>query len=373
MWSNGAAIFTRNGRAPWSRRPAGAIVQSYANVIFGVAFSANVAPTGGDLSTDITLWKRQLDAGVIDAATQRTLDNAYQYHGVAGMTRAKGGPAPLLIQSGWTDALFPVGQALSAYRAIRKADPKAPVALQLSDAGHNPAANHPDDVAAFVAQGTSFFDAWLEHSGARKPRPGAVTAYTMTCPATLPSGGGPFKARSYDRLARGAVRFGARRTLRITSAGASQELAAAVPGVAPTGAQCVPHEPDATSRATVARRSPGVTLLGQPVITGRVVTTGDNGQLDARVWDLDSGTNTQRLITRGVYRLTNDQRGRFRFTLDGNGWRFASGHRIVVELLGRDAPTYAPSPTPFSARLKHVRVSLPVRDRPSSERGVARP
>jgi hypothetical protein len=95
-----------------------------------------------------------------------------------------------------------------------------------------------------------------------------------------------------------------------------------------------------------------------------VRTLGDNGQLAARVWDRAPGTGMQRLITRGIYRLTDGQRGRFTFTLDGNGWKFRRGHRIFVELLGRDAPTYAPSPTAFSARLTKVRVSVPVRGRP---------
>jgi len=113
-------------------------------------------------------------------------------------------------------------------------------------------------------------------------------------------------------------------------------------------------------------------MLGQPVVSGRVGTTGRNGQLDARVWDLDTRTRTQRLITRGVYRLTENQRGRFRFTLDGDGWRFAKGHRIVVELFGLDAPTYAPSPTPFSATLTGVRVAVPVRDRPSRKLAVSK-
>src|SRR3954468_18642654 len=111
MWSNGESIFTRNGRGPWSRTPAGVVAQNYAGLIFGVAASGNVAPTGGDVSTDITAWKKQLDAGAIGPATKPTLDNSYNYHGVAGVTPATGGPAPLLLQSGWTDALFPVGQA----------------------------------------------------------------------------------------------------------------------------------------------------------------------------------------------------------------------------------------------------------------------
>ena len=38
-----------------------------------------------------------------------------------------------------------------------------------------------------------------------------------------------------------------------------------------------------------------------------------------------------------------------------------TGALIVVELLGRDAPTYGPSPSAFSATLTKVRAALPVR------------
>ena len=362
MWSNGGAIFTRNGRGPWAREPIGHVAKSYADVIFSVAGSANVAPTGGDLSTDITLWKRSIDAGVIDRTTEAVYDNAFQYHGVAGLTPPAGGAPPLLIQSGWTDALFPVPQALGAYDAVRRANPSAPVALQLADSGHNPGANHPNDIAAFVRQGQAFFDAWLKGARGAEPKPGAVTAYTMTCPASAPSGGGPFTATSYSGLARGVLRVRTRRTLRLTSTGADPKLAAKLPGPAPAGAWCTRHKPDRTSRAVLNTISPGVTLLGQPVITGRASTSGRYGQIAARVWDLDPKTNTQRLITRGVYRLADNFRGRFTFALDGNGWRFAKGHAIVVELLGRDAPAYRPSPARFSVRLSDVRVALPTRE-----------
>src|SRR4051812_30805953 len=326
MWSNGESIFVRNGRAPWSRTPTGVTVQSYAGLIFGTAFGGNVAPTGGDLSTDVTLWKQQLDAGVFNSTTQKTLDNAFDFHGVAGVTRADGGAAPLLMQSGWTDALFPVGQALGAYDAVRKTDPQAPVALQLSDSGHGPGVNHPTDVAAFDAQGLSFLDAWLKGTGGAKPAPGSVTAYTMVCPASKASGGGPYRAPSYKKLARGSVRLSAAaRKLEIASEGADSGLAAKVTGAAPPGALCKPLKPDRASGANIVAVSPGVTLLGRPVITGKVKTIGRNGQLDARVWDLDRKTHRQRLITRGVYRIKDNEKGRFRFTLDGNGWKFARG------------------------------------------------
>jgi pimeloyl-ACP methyl ester carboxylesterase len=357
LWSNGESIFTRNGRGPWSRTPTGVEAQAYANAIFGVGSAGFVAPPGGDLSADITLWKSQLDSGKFDAATTATLDNSYTYHGVAGVA---GTPSPLLLQSGWTDALFPVGQSLGAYDHIRSQSKTAPVALQVADLGHNPGANHPKDVAAFDASGLAFFDAWLKGTGS-KPVPGSVTAYTMTCPTTAAAGGGPLKASSFTGLAKSTLRFATAKALKISSKGASAKLAAELSPLAATGTHCALHTPDTTNKATLSATSKGQTLIGQTVITGKVVTKGSYGQLDARVWDLNPKTGKEQLIDRGAYRLTDNQKGSFRFTLDGNGWKFPKGHKIVVELLGRDAPTYGPSPATFSATLTKVKVALPVR------------
>jgi pimeloyl-ACP methyl ester carboxylesterase len=357
LWSNGETIFTRNGRGPWTRTPPGVEAQAYAGVIFGAAGTGRIAPTGGDLAGDLARWKAQLDSGRSDAATQATLDNSYNYHGVA----AVGGiPAPLLLQSGWTDALFPVGQSLGAYDHIRQQSARAPVALQVADLGHAPGANHPRDVAAFDVAGLSFFNAWLKGTGA-KPAPGSVTAYTTTCPTTAASGGGPYRASSFAKLARRTVRFGTTKALKITSKGASKQLAEALSPLAATGTHCATHAVDKTSKAVVATVAKGETLIGQTVITGRVAVKGRYGQLDARVWDRNPKTGRQRLIDRGAYRLKDNEKGTFRFLLDGNGWTFAKGHRIVVELLGRDAPTYGASPATFSATLTKVKVALPVR------------
>ena len=51
----------------------------------------------------------------------------------------------------------------------------------------------------------------------------------------------------------------------------------------------------------------------------------------------------QRLVDRGVYALHNDQSGRIVFQLHGNGYRFGEGHRVALQLLGRDAPYYQAS------------------------------
>src|SRR3954452_17190136 len=361
QWSNGESIFTRNGRGPWSRTPTGVTAQAYAGLIFAVAFGGNVAPTGGDISTDIRLWKQQLGAGTLGPGVQPTLDNAFGFHGVAGVAAPTGGVAPLLIQQGWTDGLFPAGQALGAYNALRKRDSKAPVALPLSDAGHGPGLNQPADGASSESQGLAFCDAWVKCSGGAKPAPGSVTAYTMVCPATKPAGGGPVQAASFNGLARGLLGFGTSAKLRIDSKGGNKALATAVSGAAGPGALCTPLKPDTKNKATFRTTSPGVTLIGHPRLTGNVVTKGRYGQLDARLWDLDRKSAKQRLITRGAYRLRDNQKGKFKFRLDGNDWKFAKVHRIVVVLLGRVAPTFGVSPTWFSASLTKLKISLPVR------------
>jgi predicted acyl esterase len=356
LWTNGEAIFTRNGRGYWSRSPLGAVTQAWADVIFTTAFGGFTAPDGVDPTADIHVWKQLLDTASQGAAARKVLDQAYLDHGVAGVS---GTPSPVLFQSGWTDALFPVPQGLAGYDAILKKNPKAPVALQVGDLGHA-AANKPADNAKFDAQGLAFFNSWLQGKG-KKLAPGTVTAFTQTCP-TLAPGGGPLTATRFSALARGTMRFGTDATLGITSAGASPELAQKVTAVGVNG--CNDLTPDATSKAVFSQNvSKATTLIGRPLLTGQVKTKGKNGQLDVRLWDLDPKANTQRFVTRGVYRLTDNQKGAITLELDGNGWRFPAGHRIVVELLGRDAPTYQPSPNAFSATFTGVKIALPVRER----------
>ena len=264
-WTNGESIFTRNGRGPWSRTPVGVEAQAYAGAIFAVAFGGFVAPTGGELSADLTLWKQQLDAGAVGPAHPgRRSTNTYRFHGVAGVT---GRPAPLLVQSGWTDALFPVRRRSAATTPCCAATRAPASRCRWATSGTRPAANHPADTQAFDRGGRTFFDAWLRGRGA-KPRPGSVTAYTMTCPASAPAGGGPYRATRFGRLARGLLALAGRRALRIDATGGerpARRRGEPAGRLAVRAARPRPDEPRGLSR-----RSPGVTLIGLPVITGRV-------------------------------------------------------------------------------------------------------
>jgi len=374
-WSSGAAIFARNGRDIWSQTPVGVVAGSYLGAIFGVPKAlAWVAPQGTpNYAADLLTWEAASEEGRDTPAVRKALQNAFDYHGVAGTT---GTPAPILLESGWTDNLFPVAQSLAVYDRVRKADPKAPVQLQVGDIGHARGTNHPEDVRRTVAGGLAWLDYYLLNKGPA-PQAGKVTAFLQTCPKTTPSSGEPVVAGSFAALARGSFTLSgaATKTQTVTSTGGDVALGEAVDPLGKVGGDACATYDTVTSpnTAVLTRRSPGLTLLGLPVVRAKVVTKGANGQLIGRLWDVDPATGKQRLIMPGAYRLTPNQRGTIAWKLDGNGYRFAAGHTIRLEIVGRSAPTYANAPNAFSAKLSGLSVTLPTRDAPSRAKGIAAP
>jgi predicted acyl esterase len=109
-------------------------------------------------------------------------------------------------------------------------------------------------------------------------------------------------------------------------------------------------------------RSDGFTLLGMTHVRADVKVTGHDALLVGRLWDVDPSTGRQRLIDRGVVRLRSSKT--VSFDLNGNGYRFVRGHRVKLELLGRDAPTYRAANRNFSVTLRDLTVTLPTRERP---------
>ena len=69
---------------------------------------------------------------------------------------------------------------------------------------------------------------------------------------------------------------------------------------------------------------------------------------------------TERLVSRGAYRLTDNQSGQITFQLHGNGYAFAPGHTAKLVLMGKDAPYLrASNDAAFTVQLSNVSVSLP--------------
>lgn len=171
-------------------------------------------------------------------------------------------------------------------------------------------------------------------------------------------------AREFSKLAAHTLTFGSQDGQTFTSEGASPAIAAAFDPVAASEVGVCEEtksemEPNS---ATYTTTSPGFVMLGLPTISARVVTRGDDGQIDARLWDV-LASGEERLVSRGVYRLTENQTGAITFQLHGNGYEFAKGDTVKLELLGRDAPYYRASNTSFTVEVSDLSVALPTNQR----------
>lgn len=361
-WSDLVDALLPNGRfldgevAPpeQSLNPIGVEIQSYVSGLYALGnASGYIAPAGAAPEADLTKW-----FGLINAGEPYTLEaeaiakQIYTYHQGYGLP---GTPAPMLLQSGWTDDLFPPSQSLRVYNASRAN--KGNAVLQFGDLGHSRGSNKENTDRAFQEQGAGFFDARLKSTGIA-PKNGSVTAYTQTCPKAAP-GGGPFTAATWGKLHPRRVLFGSEAAQLFTSAGGNPSIASGFDPIGGTSDACktvkAETEPNTANYTLI---SPGFTLMGLPTVTATIKTVGPFGEIAARLWDvLPSGE--QRLISRGVYRLTENQAGTITFQLHGNGYEFPAGDTVKLQLLGRDSPYYRASNGTFTVEATNVTVALP--------------
>lgn len=358
-----------NGSSP---TPIGVPIQSYIEGLFALgATNGFYAPPGTDPSADIVAWHTRIAAGdpYGDPYSRQIVDEIYAHHQGYGLG---GTPAPLLLESGWTDDLFPPAESLRVYDSLRAADPATDVALLFGDLGHSRGSNKGNTNRAFNDAGSAFFDAHLKGSASpAPPAKGSITAYTQTCPRNAPAGG-PFSAASWPAVHPGAVRFGSAGARSVTSAGGNPSTARAIDPIASTDA-CTTVG-DETAPGTAVYRAPkvtgaGYTLMGLPTVQATVAAIGVGPQLDSRLWDVGPD-GRQTLVSRGAYRLADNESGTVTFQLHGNGWRFAPGDTPKLELLGTDPPYLQPNKAAFSIRVSDVVAELPTLERPGGSQVV---
>jgi fermentation-respiration switch protein FrsA (DUF1100 family) len=360
-WSDLVDALTPNGRfldtevAPFAQsyEPFGVEIQSYVSGLYALGNASGfIAPAGADPEADLTKWFAATNAGEpANPEDEAIAKQIYTYHQGYGLP---GKPAPMLLQNGWTDDLFPPSQALRIYNAVLAM--KGKVVLQFGDLGHSRGSNKENTDHAFQEQAASFFEAKLKKIG-KPPANGTVTAYTQTCPQGAP-GGGPFSAKRWSKLHPHTLTFGSGAAQLFTSAGGNPSTATAFDPIATTDACMTVEAETEPNTANYTLTSPGFTLMGLPTVKANVKTIGPFGEIAARLWDvLPSGE--QRLITRGVYRLNENQEGTITFQLHGNGYEFPAGDTVKLQLLGRDAPYYRASNGTFSVEVSNLTVSLP--------------
>jgi X-Pro dipeptidyl-peptidase C-terminal non-catalytic domain len=283
-----------------------------------------------------------------------------------GIPMPAGGPAPTAIQSGWTDTLFPVSEALHYANAVHAAGDHTPLLLMFDDVGHGWAQGKAADQARTNQAGIAFLDAVM--LGHRQPQTGVI-AIAQTCPTSAPSGPETTGA-SLSALAPMSVVLRGASAQTVRSDGGDPSTAAAL-DPAYHSPLCHPL-PAAAEPGTATYQAPvgqGFTLLGGATITARLHVVGNYPELVGRLWDV--GTDgTRQIVAMGVFRpsvnqstgtsssATGDET--VRFELNPNEYHFAAGHHVELELVGSNAPYFRASNGTFSITVTGLRATLPV-------------
>ena len=357
---NGRFLDTQVAPPGQSLDPVGIEIRSYVSGLYALGKSSGYycgdAPASSpctnpdaDLTGDLAL----INAGEpASPEAQARVAEIYAHHQGYGIP---GSPSPLLIENGWTDDLFPPEQAIRIYN---QASGSSPVSLQFGDLGHSRGSNKPTVNQAFNGQGAAFFGRYMRGTSGG-PAPGSVTAYTQTCPSTAPDGG-PYSGPSYQRLHTGTISFGSPASQVVTASG-DHATSSQFDPIAGTSDACKTIS-SSTAAGTATYNydtGSGFTMLGLPTVTATIQTIGDFGELDSMLFDV-APDGTERLISRGAYRLTNNQSGPVTFQLHGNGYAFAPGHTVKLVLLGSDDPYLRKSnDTAFTVQVSNLTVTLP--------------
>ena len=385
-WSDLAYSLTPNGsfldyvRKARYRGRFGVLKESLVNGLYfsGLGAPGLYAPAGTDPAADLTGWRDLLLAGEPydgNPEAQAILDEITSHHSAYYINPGVE-PAPVLYANGFTDDLFPADEALRFYNRTRAKHPDAHLSLVFGEIAGHPRSTSKENVNALLGERQlEWFDHFVLGQG---PAPfEGVTAFTQTCPESEP-GGGPYRARTWARIAKGEIRFRDRAARSIAPDAGDPAIAARFDPVTGDGACATADGADQPGSASY-RLDPapegGYTLLGSPTVIARFTLPGETSQVAARLLDVDpSGEET--LIARGLWRPETGGPTKQAFQLHANGWHFAEGHVAKLELLpadNADGPLGGygrPSNDQQEVTASNLQLRLPVREKPGALDGL---
>jgi dienelactone hydrolase len=355
-------------RGPDGSAPIGVEKASYVTGLYGLGLaSSNYAPPGTDPGADLTTWYGLINAG--EPYDSNPLANSIiaeitAHHSSYYIDHSQA-PAPLLIQSGWNDDLFPVDEAVRFYNRTRSQYPADPISLFLIDDGHARSQNKPADEALFLARENAWFDHYLQGVGAAPSS--SAEALTTTCGG--PSEG-PFEAADWQSLSPGEIRFGGEAAQTVLPAAGDPSIGAAFDPIAGSGACATASGADQAGAANyrLSVPAPGFTLLGSPTVIADLGTVNADSALAARLLDVGPD-GKERLLARGLLRPGSGGEDVV-FQLHPQGYRFAGGDTVKLELLPSDPPYSRPSNMQAPITVSNLELRLPVREQPGDLGGL---
>jgi predicted acyl esterase len=343
---------------------------SFVGGLFGTgAVESNYAPPGTNPEADLISWKALIDSGEpyeSKPQAQEILDQITTYHSSYYIDHSQP-PAPLLIQNGWNDDLFPVDEAVRFYNRTRAQYPGDPISLFLMDDGHDRSQNKPADEALFLQRMNAWFGHYLKGAGAAPSS--SAEALTTTCPESATSAG-PHKAGDWQSLSPGEIPLDGVAAQTIVPGAGDPNIGKTFDPIAGKDPCATASGADQIGTANYRLKVPaaGFTLLGSPTIVADLATTNVDSELAARLLDVLPG-GQERLVARGLLRPGDGGTGVV-FQLHPQGYRFAGGDTVKLELLPSDAPYARPSNLQAPITVSNLRLRLPVLEQPGSLGGL---
>lgn len=343
----------------------------------GGAAAGWYADPGTDPTADITTWNAVNNTGGPYDGNPSVAAQIAEFpaHGAMG-TDLSIAPAPALLVSGWNDDLFPADESIRYYNKVRAAHPNAPISMYHLSIGHSPRSGTPqtaDITNLYLAE-----YAWMEHflkrpvaSSGPPNQAGGVTITTSACAGTAAKPGTIFRAPNWAKLAPGEIRVddAAAKTVAPNTAPAN---AFQSPSTTVCTDQPAADTAGAATYTTAAAPAGGYTLAGSATVVADLSVAGANDGLISRLYDVDPGAGTEKLIARGVYRPTGTGTSRQVFQLYPQAWTVAEGHQLKLELLGQDAPYVRPSTGQNPVGVANLQLRIPTVEQPGAAGGLVK-
>jgi len=379
-WTDLAYALMPNGRTldyvadapylgPDGTAPIGIEKASYVTGLYGTGLGlSNYALPGVDPDADLTTWYGLINAGEpydSNPLARDVIAEITAHHSSYYIDHSRP-PAPLLIQSGWNDDLFPVDEAIRFYNRTRTRFPGDPISLYLMDHGHARSQNKPADDAAFALRRDAWFDHYLKGEGTAPPS--SVEALTTSCGGASE---GPYAASSWRALAPGEIRLDAAAPQTVAPAAGDPTIGAAFDPIVGSGACATAAATDLPGAATYRLPAQGgFTLIGSPTVVADIAAPGGASGLAARLLDVAPG-GTESLVARGLLRPGVGGEDVV-FQLHPQAYRFAEGHVVKLELLPSDAPYSRPANAQGPVTVSNLELRLPVLEQPGGLAGMVR-
>lgn len=336
--------------------------ESYIKLLGAIANSAHIAPKAQFPEFYNPSWENiALSGDVTNPEDKKIAYLIRQFHSPAGIPLRQG-PAPIFIANGITDPLFPASEAIELQNRVLEHNPKAVVDLYLGDVGHPWSNDVPATFNLDIKKGEQFLVNYLKH---KTPEKTTTVVSSFSCPAPqnplFTVTGTTFKSIKTLNLTQ---------TLTINQTVNSNYLnpdtSNKLDDASGFGAVCkaIPITKNVNGAVSVNISLPSIppgstfVVFGSPTISFKASVNAKYFEIVARLWDVNTTTNTRQLITRSPAWFKNSSTT-YNMGLFETCYPVSNQDNLELQLIGQDPPSFSPLKNPFQVDITQLNINIP--------------